>query len=193
MLNKLINIISTIYCNVKYTFKGVKLGTNVLFKRVPILVKVKGANIVFGNNIIINSDNNGYHLNMFAKCKIVADKKDAFISIGNNTRIHGTCLHAFKKIKIGNNCLIAANTNIIDSNGHELSFDNVANRINTIDKGKEIIIEDNVWIGANCLILGGISIGAGSIIAANSVVKSDIPSMCIAGGNPAQIIKKITL
>lgn len=189
MINKIINIISTIYCNVNYTLKGVRLGKKVLFKRVPSIVRVKGATIVFGNNIIINSDNNGYHLNMFAKCKIVADRKGAIITVGDNSRIHGTCLHAFNKIEIGTNCLIAANTNIIDSNGHKLSFDNVANRINTIDKGKEIIIEDNVWIGANCLILGGVKIGMGSIIAANSVVKNDIPSMCIAAGNPAVVIK----
>lgn len=121
--------------------------------------------------------------------KIMADRTGAFITIGNNTRIHGSCIHAYNKISIGENCLIAANCQIIDGNGHDLSFPDVANRINTRGDAKKIIIEDNVWIGANCIILPGVRIGYGSVIAAGSVVVKDIPAMCVAGGNPAKIIK----
>ena len=54
-----------------------------------------------------------------------------------------------------------------------------------------IVIEDDVWIGAHSLILKGVHIGARSIIAAGSVVTSDIPSDSIAGGNPAKVIRKL--
>ncbi len=57
--------------------------------------------------------------------------------------------------------MIAANTNIIDGNGHQLYMENPENRINTKDNGNPIIIEDNVWIAANCIILGGTKIGQG--------------------------------
>ena len=87
--------------------------------------------------------------------------------------------------------MIAANTNIIDCNGHNLSFNDPSNRINTHGVSKPIIIEDNVWIGANCMILPGVTIGEGSVISANSVVVKTIPSRVVAGGNPAKVIKNL--
>lgn len=52
-----------------------------------------------------------------------------------------------------------------------------------------IIVKDDVWIGANCLILSGVTIGQGAVLAAGSVVTKDIPPYAIVGGNPAKIIK----
>jgi acetyltransferase-like isoleucine patch superfamily enzyme len=127
---------------------------------------------------------------MHSPVKLMADRKDAVIEIGDNTRISGSCIHAYKKITIGRNCLIAANCQIIDGNGHDLSFTQVNNRINTLGEAKEIMIEDNVWIGANCIILPGSKIGQGSVISAGSVVSGNIPPMCLAGGNPVKILKQ---
>jgi len=120
----------------------------------------------------------------------MADRDGAIIKIGDNTRIHGSCIHARRNIQIGKNCLIAANSQIFDCSGHDLAFDNVEERINTTGPAKEIVINDNVWIGINTIILPGITIGRGSIIAAGSVVVKDIPPMCLAGGNPARVIKR---
>jgi len=55
---------------------------------------------------------------------------------------------------------------------------------------KLITIEDEVWIGANCVITIGVTIGKHSIVGAGSVVTKDIPPYCIAVGNPARVIKK---
>ena len=63
------------------------------------------------------------------------------------------------------------------------------NRIKTIGVSKAIKIEDNVWIGANCIILPGVKIGAGSVISAGSVVPKDVPMRTLAGGNPAIVIR----
>ncbi|MRT17800.1 acyltransferase [Vitellibacter sp. q18] len=172
-----------------YTFENLQLGQNVVFKLMPQILRHNDAKISIGNGCIINSSNYGYHINMFSKCKLYADRPYASIEIGENTRIHGTCIHAYNKIQIGKNCLIAANTNIIDGNAHELSMENPQNRINTADGGKPIIIEDNVWIAANCIILGGSKIGSGAIITAGSVVKGTVPPKSIFGGNPAILLK----
>jgi len=85
--------------------------------------------------------------------------------------------------------LIAANCQIFDGNGHDISFPDVENRINSKGASKPIVIEDSVWVGANSIILPGVTIGRGSVISANSVVIKDIPPMVVAGGNPAKIIK----
>lgn len=145
--------------------------------------------LYIGNGVKLNSRNKGHHINMHSPVKLFADKPGAEIYIGDNTRIHGSCIHAYKSIVIGKNCLIAANCQIFDNNGHDLSFHNIKNRINTRGADQPIRIEDNVWLGANTIVLPGVIIGEGSIISANSVVAHNIPSMVIAGGNPAQIIK----
>ncbi|MHA7830078.1 MAG: acyltransferase [Flagellimonas sp.] len=169
---------------------NIKLGTKVTFKNKPLIYIHSKANLIIGNNVMINSQNRGYHVNMFNSCKIMADRPNAIIEIGDNTRFHGSCIHAYKKISIGKNCLIAANCQIIDGNGHDISFPNVTNRINTTGGCKDVVIEDNVWIATGVVVLPGVTIGAGSIITANSVVHKDIPSMVIAGGNPIKIIKE---
>ncbi|PCH53669.1 MAG: acetyltransferase [Flavobacteriaceae bacterium] len=170
--------------------REIKLSKGVVFKGFPLILMHKKAIIKIGCFTTINSSNYGYHINMHSSCKLYADRPNAQIVIGENCRIHGTCIHAFNKIFIGDNCLIAANTQIMDGNGHQLSFENPPNRINTTDDGKPIFIEDNVWIGANCIILGGTTIGEGSIITAGSIVKGNVPAKTIYGGNPAKLIKQ---
>lgn len=155
----------------------------------PIIDIRRGAHLFIGEGVTLNSKNKGYHINMHSPVKLMADRPGATIRIGDKTRIHGTCIHAYQSIEIGSNCLIAANCQIFDGNGHDISFENVANRINTTGKSNPIRIEDNVWIGANTVILPGVTIGNGSVISANSVVVKDVPRMAIAGGNPAVIIK----
>lgn len=88
-----------------------------------------------------------------------------------------------------NNSLIRANTQIFDNDGYDLSFDNVENRINTTGRAEPIFIEDNVWVGIDCIILKGVAIGEGSVIEAGSGVTKNVPSGVIAGGNRAKVIK----
>jgi len=155
----------------------------------PMIDIREGCHLHMGANVTLNSDNRGYHINMHSPVKLFADKPGAEIRIGENTRIHGTCIHAFQSIVIGRNCLIAANCQIIDGNGHDLSFPDVSNRIMTFGSSRPVVIEDDVWIGANTIILPGTRIGRGSVVSASSVVASDIPAMVVAGGNPAKVIK----
>lgn len=169
---------------------NIKCGCGLILNGLPLLEIADNASLEIGNNVTLTSWNKEYHINLHSPVKIYADRHGAHISIGDNSRIHGSCLHAYKKIVIGKNCLIAANCNIIDSNGHELSFDEPENRINSKDDAREVIICDNVWIGTGCLILPGVTVGEGSVISANSVVSKSIPSRVLAGGNPAVVFKE---
>ncbi len=58
------------------------------------------------------------------------------------------------------------------------------------DNDKDIIVEDDVWVGANSMILKGVTIGEGSVIAAGSVVTKDVEPYSIVGGVPARLIRK---
>jgi len=156
----------------------------------PIIDISKNSKLILGDSVTLNSRNRGYHINMHSPVKLFADRPGAIIQIGDGTRIHGTCIHAYNSITIGRNCLIAANCQIIDGNGHDLSFSNVDNRINTHGGSKPVKLEDSVWLGANTIILPGVTIGKGTVISANSVVTKDIPSMVLAAGNPARVLKQ---
>lgn len=186
IINKLVLELSTLYVKIFYK---IRISKDTKFNKIPHYIKHTTAKIIIGKNTIINSNNNGYHVNMFSKCKLYADQKNAEIIIGDNCRIHGTCIHAFKKISIGNNCLIAANTQILDANGHQNCFDQPELRLSTKDEGKEIIIGNNVWIGTGSIILGGSRIGDGTIIAAGSVVRGILEPNSIYSGNPLSKIK----
>jgi serine acetyltransferase/coenzyme F420-reducing hydrogenase beta subunit len=86
-------------------------------------------------------------------------------------------------IKIGKNCHIAREAVIRDYDGHYVEDPNYRT-------AKPVIIGDNVWIGYRAMILKGVTIGDGAIIAANAVVTKDVPAYAIAAGNPAKTIRR---
>lgn len=91
-------------------------------------------------------------------------------------------------VQVGNDVMFAQNVVVSGMNhGYE---DILLPPSKQKDICKQIIIEDEVWIGANSVITAGITIGKHSIIGAGSVVTKDIPPFCIAVGNPAKVIKK---
>ena len=105
------------------------------------------------------------------------------IEIGNNCGFSGTVIGSFISVKLGNNVRCGANTLITDSDWH---FDDYR-----AGENKEVIIEDNVWLGVNVTVLKGVTIGRNSVIGANSVVTKNIPENTVAAGNPCKIIKKL--
>jgi acetyltransferase-like isoleucine patch superfamily enzyme len=88
------------------------------------------------------------------------------------------------KITIGSNCIISWNANIIDGNAHELIVRGVPK-----PRTRPVHIGDDVWIGTGATVVG-VTIGAGSVLAAGSVVTSEVPAKALAGGNPARVIRE---
>ncbi|MDP8079225.1 acyltransferase [Phocoenobacter skyensis] len=187
-MNKIIYVFQLLYGYLVAKFSRISfVGTTKFLGKFRV---INSGKIIIGSDTIINSMNRGYHINMHSPCKLYCMNTSAVISIGKNCRIHGTSINAEKKVEIGNGCLIAANTQIMDSNGHITDMKEPNNRLLKRDEAKEIVIGNNVWIGANCIILKGTKIGDGSIITAGSVVKGNIPAKSIYGGNIATLIKQ---
>ena len=90
-------------------------------------------------------------------------------------------------VRIGNHVMIGPNTTI-STVFHPLS---PAKRRQHTGQAKPVTIGDDVWIGANCTILPGVTIGNNVVVAAGAVVNKDVPDNCVAGGVPAKIIKYI--
>jgi len=107
--------------------------------------------------------------------------------IGNNSRI-GLGNTIIGPVQIGNDVNIAQNVTI---SGLNHNFQDINKTISSQGVStSQIVIEDDVWIGANCVILAGTKIGKHCIIAAGSIVTHSIPSFCVAAGSPARIIKQ---
>ncbi|WP_114765822.1 sugar O-acetyltransferase [Vibrio rhodolitus] len=90
-------------------------------------------------------------------------------------------------ITIGNHVLIGPNAQFYTA-GHSLDY---MSRRNWETFCKPIVVEDDVWIGGNVVINQGVTIGARSVIAANSVVTKDVEPDCLYGGTPAKLIRRL--
>jgi len=106
-----------------------------------------------------------------------------YLEIGNHNYINGAFISASCKVVLGNNIKIGPQTMIMDSDFHDTSDHNKEGQ------SMEIIIEDDVWLGARCTILKGVHIGKGAVVAVGAIVTKDVPANAIVGGIPAKIIK----
>ncbi|MCT3098113.1 sugar O-acetyltransferase [Lactococcus lactis] len=113
---------------------------------------------------------------------------DRHVEIGNNFYANMDCIFLdVNKIKIGNNVMVGPRVSFYTA-GHPID---PQIRIEELEFGLPITVEDNVWIGGNATILPGVTIGKNSIIAAGAVVTKDVAANTIVGGNPAQLIRAI--
>jgi len=114
--------------------------------------------------------------------------------IGEDTRIWSQA-----SVTIGNHVMIAHSVNIHDTNSHPLNWqerrlDSQAilsggYRLPTQTICKPIVIADDAWIGFNAIILKGVQIGRGAIVASGSVVTKDVEPWAIVAGNPARLVE----
>lgn len=117
------------------------------------------------------------------------------VSIGDNSYLgpRTKIMSTRAKVKIGKDVMFGPDVTIITGN-HRYdivgrTMISITNDEKHIEDDQDVIIEDDVWIGANATILKGVNIGQGAIVAAGAVVTKDVLPYCIVGGNPANIIK----
>jgi len=108
------------------------------------------------------------------------------IRIGNNSEFGQRCL-IYSGTKIGNDVIMGPDVKIYTKN-HVISSIKTPIKYQGIEM-KETIIGDDVWIGANVVILPGVTVSNHSVIAAGAIVTKDVPEYALVGGNPAKIIK----
>ncbi len=117
------------------------------------------------------------------------------LEVGDNVSLgHRNVISVGKRVTIGNRVLTAPEVRIRDNDGHPVDPQK-RHKGCPLDPDdiKPVTIEDDVWIGAFCLINKGVTIGKGSVIGAGSIVTKDIPPFCVAAGCPAKVIKQINV
>jgi acetyltransferase-like isoleucine patch superfamily enzyme len=141
----------------------------------------------------------GLHLRSFTRANplginhrviLATIARGAALDIGENFGMSGGSICVAKNVTIGDNVVVGANSIITDTDFHPLSVRQ--RQLAPSDAvTSPVIIEDDVFIGMNCLILKGVKIGRSSVIGAGSVVTASVPDGVIAAGNPARVLRKL--
>lgn len=137
------------------------------------------------------------------------DNSSSKFTMGKNSYIGSGIFILGDNITIGEDVIISWNCEIHTHNSHSIHWqdrkDDISKTLLCMKENKNIVdnkswqgidmapvvIEDKVWIGCNCIILKGVTIGEGAVIGAGSVVSKDVPPYTVFAGNPAKFIKNI--
>ncbi|WP_313900642.1 acyltransferase [Edaphobacter flagellatus] len=131
---------------------------------------------------------------------LVAEREGATIIIGRNTFIGSSIVASATRIEIGDDVLISWGCTIVDHNSHAIGWTQRKHDVRDWYDGKKdwtpveikpVKIGNKSWLGLNVIILKGVEIGEGAIVAAGSVVVKNVPAWTIVGGNPAKVIREI--
>jgi len=159
----------------------------------PIVSIAKSSSIIIGDRCVLTSVSEYTALGVNHPIVLRTLRPNAVISIGSDTGMSGTSICAGVKVSIGGRCLIGANVIIADTDFHPV--DATDRRYCGDDRkvaAEPVIIEDNVFIGANTIVLKGVRIGRNSVVGAGSTVTCNVPPDSVAAGNPARVIKKMS-
>lgn len=150
--------------------------------------RVRGANarIRIGERLGARSCSHGNSIGVFQPVIITAWGRNAQVDIGDDVAVSGCSITAEERITIGNRVMVGAGALILDSDAHPL--DPQERFKGGCARTAPILIEDDVFVGARAIVLKGVHIGKGAVVAAGAVVVKDVPAYTIVGGNPARPI-----
>jgi len=173
-----------------FLLNGVSCGPRSRIYGRPCVLKTRGSSIRFGSDLQLRSTVLSNPLAPNHRVAICTWDAVARLEVGNGFAMTGGSLVCATSITIGDRVLVGANCDIIDTDFHPLLPE--ARNAGLPASKAPIVIESDVFIGANCIVLKGVTIGRGSVIGAGSVVTMNIPAGVIAAGNPARVIRSLS-
>ncbi len=174
--------------------KGVRLrqpayltaGKNLIIEDGAEINCLSKRGIVFGNRVSVGS------FALIRPTNINGGDVGEGLTVGDNSNIGPfSYIGCSGIIRIGNNVMISPRVSIYSEN-HNFQRTDVPMKEQGVTKDF-VIIEDDCWIAANSVILAGVTVGQGSIVAAGSIVTKDVPAYSIVAGNPARVIRSRVL
>ena len=173
----------------RFSWKKVTFGYN---KIIYGQVRVYGPKnrVSFGDNCTLRSSISSNPLGG-ASHIILCVRGEGRIRCGNNVGISNSCIRITREFIVEDNVNIGGDCKIYDSDMHSVEYEARVNLPDNTLKEAPIRIKQGAWIGAQSIILKGVTIGARSVIGAGSVVTKDVPDDELWAGNPAKFVKKI--
>jgi acetyltransferase-like isoleucine patch superfamily enzyme len=180
------------YPSVRLLFacSGIHWGCDWRFYGVPIIQKHRRSWMSFGPGLRLRSSVRSNPVGPNHPVVLCTWEEGARLEAGADFFMTGGTLCAAERIIIGNHVSVGANTIIVDTDFHPLDPD--LRRLSPAEaKSAPVVIEDNAFIGMNCLVLKGVTIGQDSVVGAGSVVTRDVPPRTIVAGNPAKVVREL--
>lgn len=180
---KILNAVARVRTKRKLVLRTGSETSLMLWKVSPVSNNV----LTIGNNSII-------------RCHINFDRTGASVTIGDRTYIGASHLVASERIELGDDILISWGVTIVDHNSHSLLWSEREGDVVAYGKGekdwthvstKPVRIENKAWIGFNAIILKGVTVGEGAVVAAGAVVTKDVAPYTVVAGNPAVPIRTL--
>ena len=134
------------------------------------------------------------------QAKVLFDRDSATLSIGERTFVGNSVIVIASRVEIGDDVLVAWGCTIVDHDSHAMKFSDRKDDVEQWLDGKKdwgsveikpVTIGDKAWIGLNAIILKGVMIGEGAVVAAGSVVTHDVPPYAVVAGNPARVVREL--
>lgn len=153
------------------------------------LRRTRGGRVEVGSNCIINS-------------RIAFDSPNGVVKIGDRCYLGASLLVCHTGITLGNDVVVSWNVTIVDHDSHALDWEHRKTDVIDWAQGfkrwdfvtiRQVHIGDKVWIGFGASILKGVTVGEGAVIGANSVVTRDVPPFSIVAGNPARVVRTLSV
>ena len=176
------------------TGRGVIFGSNIVLRH-PKKIFI-GNNVIIDDNVMIDAKgtgNDGIKLEdeVFLGRNTILSCKGGNIVLHERANLGFNCeVYSSNNVEIGKDTLVAAYSYFVGGGNYKLDNINIPiNQQPDFEGAGGIKLEGNNWVSAHCVILDGVNIGEGSVVAAGAVVNRSIPSFSIAAGVPAKVIK----
>ena len=117
----------------------------------------------------------------YSGCRITVNQ-NAKLILKSGYLNYESAIECFNSIEIGEDCVISERVLIRDSNNHTIEREG-------FEKSKPVKIGNHVWIGMGAMVLSGVTIGDGAVIAAGAVVNQDVPAHSLVAGVPARVVR----
>ena len=172
-----------------FLLNGIAWGRGWRLHGTPIIQKHRQSRMHFGDRLALRSTVRSNPLGANHPVILCTWREDSLLQVGDDFAMTGGTICTLERIIIGHRVTVGANSTIVDTDFHPLQPDLRLSQPQGAS-GSAVTIEDDVFIGMNCLILKGVTIGRGSVVGAGSVVTQNVPASVIVAGNPAKVIRE---
>jgi len=169
---------------------GAQFSTGLSVFGWPIVGFASGSRVSFGRNLTLISHSCFSEPGVNHPCVLRTLRAGANLTVGDNVGMSGCTICAAESVIIGDNCLLGANAFIADTDFHPVQATGRRWQRDGV-RTAPVEIGNNVFVGANALVLKGVTIGDNAVVGAGSVVTADVPPNSVVAGSPARVVGEV--
>ena len=189
-LNEIERLLLLPIARVRFALSGVAWPAGARLYGLPILQRHTDSTLTLGPGAELRSTARSNPLGPSHPCILSTRAAGARLTIGPEFGMTGGAVVCAERVTIGARVTVGCNTVIADTDFHPLAAD-VRQSAPLDGATAPVTIEDDVFIGMQALILKGVTLGAGCVVGAGSVVTRDVPPDTVVAGNPAQVVRSL--